>query len=254
MAETPLSSRISHLDTTLFETIPTQVYAPDKKSLLGVQRAVRRLKQYSYLEIGSYLGGTLQTHLKDPRCKRIYSIDTRVSVQKDQTGVSQTFFNNTTKNMLANLRQVSLSLSKIRCFESDASEINRKKITQHPDICYIDGNHNYDAVLSDFSFCREVSRDSGVIIFHDSPLVFRGIQMAKRTLDKEGQVYRSYALPLLLYVIELGEATLLDDSFVRRRRIPSRIADPLLSSVCLLLRWRIITRIFYALHLKQHNM
>lgn len=74
MAETSFSSRISSLDTSLFETVPTLVYAPDKLSLLAVQRAVRKLKSYSYLEIGSYQGGTLQPHLGDPRCKRIYSI------------------------------------------------------------------------------------------------------------------------------------------------------------------------------------
>ena len=69
---------ISSLDLELFNKIHSSTTAGDKRSLLAVQNAIRALKRpYTYLEIGSHLGGTIQPHLLDPRCSKIYSIDKR---------------------------------------------------------------------------------------------------------------------------------------------------------------------------------
>ena len=50
--------RLETLDTSLFDDIDSQTTAEDKRSLLALQRAVREsARTFSYLEIGSYMGG-----------------------------------------------------------------------------------------------------------------------------------------------------------------------------------------------------
>src|SRR4051812_19378672 len=98
---------INNLDLKLFEKISSQSSENDKQSLLACQLAVRDLERnYKYLEIGSYLGGSIQPHLLDERCGRIYSIDKRPLVQPDERGVDYTYLNNSTERMLENLKRV----------------------------------------------------------------------------------------------------------------------------------------------------
>src|SRR5215210_9559817 len=99
--------QISNLDLKLFEKINSQSTDDDKKSLLACQFAVRELKpDYNYLEIGSYLGGSIQPHLLDEKCAKIYSIDKRPKQQPDQRGIDYVYQNNSTARMLEQLRQV----------------------------------------------------------------------------------------------------------------------------------------------------
>ena len=59
--------RIERLDLSLFDSVPTQSTAGDRLSWLALQRAVRGATPgYTYLEIGSYNGGSIQQHLLDP--------------------------------------------------------------------------------------------------------------------------------------------------------------------------------------------
>src|SRR5687768_4646160 len=100
-------ARLAAADLTLFAAIPSQSSAADRRSWLAVQRAVRRSPGgYAYLEIGSHLGGSLQPHLLDPLCRRIYSIDKRPAVQADDRGGTYHYAGNSTDRMLANLRRV----------------------------------------------------------------------------------------------------------------------------------------------------
>ena len=56
--------RLEKLDLSLFEKIESQSVPEDKESLLACQFAVRELRSgYNYLEIGSYLGGSIQPYL-----------------------------------------------------------------------------------------------------------------------------------------------------------------------------------------------
>ena len=55
---------IARADISLFEKIPRQTTIHDKRSLLLVQRALRKRKRsYVYLEIGSHLGGGLSSRI-----------------------------------------------------------------------------------------------------------------------------------------------------------------------------------------------
>ena len=56
---------INELDLELFSRYPANLRT-DKRSLLACELAVRELTPgYNYLEIGSYLGGSIQPHLLD---------------------------------------------------------------------------------------------------------------------------------------------------------------------------------------------
>jgi len=203
---TDIESRISSLDTGLFDAINSQSTPEDKHSFLLVQKAVRSLVgSYAYLEIGSHLGGTIQPYLVDPKCVHIYSIDARPAVQPDYRGLRFAYPDNSTKRMLELLSQVSAKdTSKITCFDDDASNVDVEKIVHRPSVCLIDGEHTERAVLSDFTFCRRVLAEGGVICFHDSNVVFAALQKIVGQLQLEQVSFNAYVLPLHVFVIEFG--------------------------------------------------
>jgi hypothetical protein len=181
--------KIDKLDPSLFETIFTQTSAGDRRSLLAVQRATaRKYKEYSYLEIGSHLGGTIQPHLVDDRCKRIYSIDPRPSSVSDDRSPGAVFYydNNSTARMLTLLSGVGNGdVSKVECFDLDASEVDPGKITNSPQIVFIDGEHTMSAALSDFQFCMTVASEKGTILFHDFCILYPAILEICDLLNKQ---------------------------------------------------------------------
>ena len=112
--------RIGSLDLTLFERIPSQSTRGDRISWLALQRAVRNAKgSFTYLEIGSYLGGSLQPYLMDPRCRRIYSdlISGRARFLTIRGSV-YSYAGSTTERMLNNLRAIDNGqIGKVTCFK-----------------------------------------------------------------------------------------------------------------------------------------
>ncbi|HOG17118.1 MAG TPA: class I SAM-dependent methyltransferase [Syntrophales bacterium] len=181
--------RIENLDVSLFAAIPSQTSPGDRRSLLAVQRATAdRYKAYVYLEIGSHLGGSIQPHLADRRCRRIYSIDARPLQQPDDRspGYVARYDDNSTARMLTLLGGTGAGdLAKIECFDFDAAEIDPRRIVCKPHIAFIDGEHTQAAVMSDFRFCREVIREGGTILFHDFSIVYPEILRICRELNRQ---------------------------------------------------------------------
>src|SRR5690606_218432 len=133
---------------------------------------------YTYLEIGSHLGGSLQTHVIDSRCHKVYSIDPRPQQLSDdrQRGHTVKYPDNSTERMLTLLANIpNADVSKVACFELTTNEIAPCDILQAPDLIFIDGQHTYAAVLSDFAFCYHVAKSNSVILFHDSWIVLDAI-------------------------------------------------------------------------------
>ena len=147
--------KLSDADLSLFGKIESQSTENDKKSLLACQFAVREITgEYNYLEIGSYLGGSIQPHLLDEKCKTIYSIDKRPEFQPDERGVEYQYQNNSTKRMLELLKAVSAeNISKIKTIDGDTRELDKKLIGDKMHLCFIDGEHTDEAVFADFLFC-----------------------------------------------------------------------------------------------------
>jgi len=175
---------ISRLDTALYKNIDAELNEDDRKSLLAVQKAVReRRGTYCYLEIGSHLGGSIQPYLLDTRCVRIYSIDKRPLVVPDDRGGPIKYPENSTQRMMQLLTRLSRDeVSKIVCFDDDAKNVAPGLISEKPDICFIDGEHTTQAVISDFAFCRSVVKPDGVICFHDSEAIWKGLREIVRGL------------------------------------------------------------------------
>jgi hypothetical protein len=210
--------KVDALDLSLFGSIPSQTSAEDQRALLAVQRATaRRHKAYVYLEIGSHLGGSIQPHLVDDRCKRIYSIDARPSQQPDDRspGFVVDYENNSAERMLALLGGLGCGdVAKIECFDSDASGIDPRRIASRPHLVFIDGEHTRAAVMSDFQFCRTVLGDEGTILFHDFSIVYPAILEICRLLGRQHQHHVPLKLDGDVFAIFFGSDMVRQDLYL----------------------------------------
>ncbi len=200
---------IASRDLSLYKAIESQSTIEDKHSLLACQLAVRELLPdgYRYLEIGSHLGGSIQPHLLDPRCKAIVSIDKRPQKQPDERGFDYTYLNNSTERMLENLRALDAdAVEKIMTIDGGTDEISPEQVGEPVDLCLIDGEHTDAAMKRDFDFCRKVlSPAGGAIMFHDAQITYNGIYDAIEDLKRDGVPFKAYNLPHVVFVIEIGE-------------------------------------------------
>lgn len=204
---TGFEQSISSLDLKLFEKISSQSNDHDKQSLLACQLATRGLREnYTYLEIGSYLGGSIQPHLLDERCAKIYSIDKRPLVQPDERGVDYTYLNNSTARMLENLKQVApAQIGKITAIDGETRSLESSQIAGKITLCYIDGEHTDEAVMSDFKFCLSVLDESAAVLFDDANIIYNGIADCLALLKSRNVEFRAYHLPDKVFVIEIGD-------------------------------------------------
>ncbi|CAN5764153.1 hypothetical protein BH20ACI4_BH20ACI4_14320 [soil metagenome] len=198
---------LSKLDLKLFEKIPSQSTDEDKQSFLAIQLAVRELSpDYNYLEIGSYLGGSIQPHLLDDKCAKIYSIDKRPLQQPDERGIDYVYQNNSTARMLEQLKTVAPEkLDKLETIDGDTRQLQTYRIEDKIRFCFIDGEHTDEAVISDFNFCLNVLDENGIIVFHDAQITYNGIAECVKSLENSGRKFRAYSLPHIIFVIEIGD-------------------------------------------------
>ena len=210
----PIEARVKQLDVSLFDAIDSQTTSDDRRSMLAIQAAVSaRLGSFTYLEIGSHLGGSIQPFLLDHRCTHIVSIDKRPEKQPDLRGKLYAYPDNSTVRMLENLRRVARDgVAKITVFDTDSSELKASMLPSRPDLCFIDGEHTNTAVERDFAFCQSALAAPGVIYFHDSQIVFQALDNILTSLRTAGQPFHAYNLPTGLFVIDLGMNIHEDDS------------------------------------------
>jgi hypothetical protein len=174
----PIAERVAAFDTTLFDGVPAQSSPWDKQALLALQAAAAEtLGSFAYLEIGSYLGGSLQALAQDPRCERIISIDLREPAAPDARTGTWAYDDNSTTQMLAGLRELpEADVDKITTFDAGTESVSVAELPVRPDYCFIDGEHTDAAVLRDARFCAEAMGGRGVVAFHDSNIVGTGIR------------------------------------------------------------------------------
>ena len=145
-------SLIDAADPAIFE-LETSTSLADRVSFLMAQRVARAgSNRYNYLEIGSYLGGTLLPYLLDPICERIISIDKRPISQPDERARQFFYVGVTTAVMIDRLRVLvpEKELGKLRTFDADASQVSSASVGCKIDIALIDGEHTTTAAFSDF--------------------------------------------------------------------------------------------------------
>jgi Methyltransferase domain len=218
-----IADRVAALDSQLFAHVESQTYDGDRKSLLAVHNAVAaRTDGFSYLEVGSHLGGTLQAVIADPRCARVVSIDSRPQWQPDdRPGFTHFEYpDNSTERMLKLLQHVpGADLSKLETVEESTENLAPGRFAR-PDFCFIDAEHTHRAALRDARFCRTVMQGAGIIAFHDFEIIGPAIlDLLRETPGPQ----RGYLLSFCVFVIELGAVpTLLDDPGVRSQLRPQR--------------------------------
>lgn len=197
---------LNDLDLKLFEQIESQSTDEDKRSLLAVESAVREMTpHYNYLEIGSYLGGSIQPHLLDDKCSRIFSLDKRPPSQPDARGYDWVYKNNSTARMLELLGAVTSDLSKITTIDGDTGTIDPALVDEKIQLCFIDGEHTDESVISDFEFCLKVLSESGAIVFHDAQITYNGIAACLKLMEERSIRFRAYPLPHVVFVVEIGD-------------------------------------------------
>lgn len=206
-------SRIERLDLALFDAIASQTTRGCRLAMLTAQRAVRnRYGSYVYLEIGSHLGGSIQTHLLDPRCRRIYSVDSRPPAQPDDRGQVFEYENNSTQRMLDKLRAIDSAAvdDKVVCFECDASQLDPAQIDPPPHLFLIDGEHTRRAVLSDFTVCHRLAGEEALVLFHDRGVIEPAIRQILKQLRRQGVRHRGAPMAGAVYAIGIGPDEALD--------------------------------------------
>ncbi len=205
MSNAGFDQRIKNLDLTLFSQIPSQTTDNDRRSLLTAQVSTRDcMDQYVYLEIGSHLGGSIQPHLLDPKCRKIYSVDKRPAAQRDERGSMYEYPDNSTERMLSLLARIDpVGVGKVECIDGDTKSISPSCINDAPNLCFIDGEHTPAAVLADFDFCLKVCAVGASIVFHDAQIVFRGLRSVVSELKRAGREFSPRALSDAVYVIQL---------------------------------------------------
>ncbi len=196
---------IENLNLSIFR-LPSQTTDNDRISLLRVQRLMRNWKPgYTYLEIGSYQGGTLLPHLLDQSCELAVSIDKRPDAQPDERARLFSYEGFTTERMLQGLRQyVPFSgIRKLATFDADMADVSPFAIGAKLDLALIDGEHTNVAVFSDFLSLLPALREDALIGFHDFDKINDAVKNIQSHLQFSGIAQRLFVLPDLVSVIAL---------------------------------------------------
>jgi hypothetical protein len=167
------------MDIKDYFPIPSQTSVADKKALLSLTSLFN--KDYNYLEIGSFLGGSLTPHLLENRCKIILSIDDREKIQPDERGVDYDYREITTQMMIDRLLSYNFKIDKLETFDYSINEY--KSTDKLYDIAFIDGEHTDIACYRDFLYTFKLLKRDSICIFHDSYIVYKGIQAILVYLD-----------------------------------------------------------------------
>ena len=155
--------------------------------LIRVQELVSARGAYDYVEVGSYLGRSLQPHLQDEDCRRAVSIDLRPDLTPDERGALETYKGITAQDMIDGLAVYCTpdDLAKLETI-TDTSDALRAFESAQFDLAFIDGEHTHVAAFRHFMNVLRVMLPDGVICFDDTPLVLTGIRNAVTVLEDLG--------------------------------------------------------------------
>jgi hypothetical protein len=168
--------------------IESQTSISDKHALLAARRLIGNTGSYRYLEIGSFLGGSLTPFLNDEKCSHILSIDDRGRQQPDERGCKYDYAGVSHDTMLENLRGVGLSTEKIEVFDGSINEY--KDLSHRYDLIFIDGEHTDQACFRDFVYSERFLKNDGIIAFHDSTLVHKSLLIICELLNCQNKSYK----------------------------------------------------------------
>ncbi|MBF0159351.1 MAG: class I SAM-dependent methyltransferase [Magnetococcales bacterium] len=184
-----------------------QISNTERNALLTIQEIVRNSHPgYVYLEVGSYLGGTLYPHLADPACQQIYSVDLRPASQADERGRLFRYESSSTDRMRTILSQQlsTESMSKLTTFDADLADVSSDQIGRLCDLIFIDAEHTNRAAFRDFLNAYPYAKADVIIMFHDANLIFDALENVESWLISKKIKYDSFVIPDNLFVIVMG--------------------------------------------------
>ena len=202
------------LDLSLFRWIESQTSEPDRRALLSIREAVCSIAaDYRYLEVGSHLGGSLQPHVVDARCVKIFSVDPRPLEQPDERGISKfKYEGNSTDRMLALLSKIpGADIRKIQTFEANSWDLSVEDVPAAVDFAFIDGEHTNTAVFRDFISVRRFLSATSILAFHDCFFTPAAILKISHFLKRERRVHSVHYFPDSVVVAIVFNSTRLSE-------------------------------------------
>jgi hypothetical protein len=167
--------------------IPSQTSINDKIFILKTINILnKKVNTYKYLEIGSYLGGSLTPFLLDENCKKIFSIDKREQCIADARNELWNYKNITENDMLNTIKQLGLNYKKILCFNGDIKNFKSK---DKFDLIFIDGEHTNVKCFEDFIYSENLIKKNSIIMFHDSSIIHKALELILIHLKKKNFVF-----------------------------------------------------------------
>jgi len=165
--------------------IQSQTSLSDKAFILNAMALINQPgDDYSYVEIGSYLGGSLTPFLTDTHCKLVLSIDERERQQEDERGAKFDYVGITHKTMIDNLNAHGINTEKLQTFDGSIDAI--KTPDNAFDLAFIDGEHTDVACFRDFLWVLPMMKPDAIIMLHDSTLIYKAIRLIQLYLRKLG--------------------------------------------------------------------
>jgi len=113
--------------------------------------------EITYLEIGTFAGGSASLVSSNPKVRNVYSIDLGSPIDKEIPIRNVNKFKN--KQCLYEYFQGS-------SFDETLISLVKKTV-KSVDILFIDGDHSYEGVLNDFKNFSDLVKPSGYIVFDD---------------------------------------------------------------------------------------
>jgi len=169
--------------------IHSQTSTPDKSFLLNSVKFLKKfVENYSYIEVGSYMGGGLAPFLTDPACKSVTSVDERERAQPDERGANFDYAGITHQTMIDNLERHGIDTKKLKTFDGSINEMPIP--AELFDLSFIDGEHTDYACFRDFLWLLPMMKSDSLIMFHDSTLIYKAIRLIDLYLRKIGAKYK----------------------------------------------------------------
>jgi hypothetical protein len=191
--------------------INSQTSDKDKIFLLNAITTIkaRGAASFKYLEIGSFMGGSLTPFLLDEACDLVVSVDERGRQQPDERGAKYDYAGITHQTMIDNLTSHGMDVSKLITHDGSISTYDRG--SNKFDIAFIDGEHSDIACCRDFAWTYPMMKDNSIIIFHDSAIIYKALSIILELMyEKKVEFYIYKDSVSEMTAIFLGEFALIN--------------------------------------------
>ena len=145
---------------------------------------------FSYLEIGSFRGGSLVPFLMDPSCDRVVSVDERGKALADERGKKIDYTQLTQQDMVDGLHARGIPTDKLTMFDGSVDRYDGSGGASF-DLAFIDGEHTDAACFRDFLWTLPLMRADSIVMFHDRTFIHNALRLIAIYLRKDGRPCRT---------------------------------------------------------------